>query len=210
MDTILENREHLSFNWHPGCVYHSGTSSDGRGNYSVGPIGRRGPGVTDAMIEEAIRKHVKPPIPSSLEVYIAFKNTATTKLIDDIVSGIKELNKTEDIHIKYIPYRCVTTMRVKKEFEEEDRKARAAHEEKEKAAYAFLSKFEELGGDVEDAGFPSYQTPEEWKEVESSKNDVSYAQLSVCCHSGTVFYQSLLKAGILDEAYPKWYAEGKY
>ena len=70
----------INISWHPGCFYEGGD------NYSVGPIGRLGPGVTE---EDLKKKITITKIPSSLVVYI---NTPTKELHDqffDVLTKIK-------------------------------------------------------------------------------------------------------------------------
>lgn len=208
LSSIIDNTDKLSFNWHPGCLHLGGD------RYSSGEIGMRGPGVTNEMIAKIKREWVKPKLPSTLVFYINFNNTATPELFNKIVEELKLLKALEgsegEISIEVTPMRKVVETKLRDEYFEENRKKEEEQKIKDAKINALLNQLGDLNYEVTDFEKDAFVTPNEWKEVTREYLDPKYARINVSCHFGTRFYKILHNEGILDSAYPEWYAKGKF
>lgn len=106
MDIFIKEEENLSYSWHPGCHF-MGLNSHGKANYTVGPIGRIGPGSTVPW--------TTPSLPSSLIFNITFKNTQDVNLYENVVKVLDNLANDDKIEvIKNKPMLIITKLGVKR------------------------------------------------------------------------------------------------
>ena len=203
MSVIFGNIDSIEFSWHPGCHWDENTW-----RYSYGQIGRLGPGVTDAMIEERRRNHKKPPVPEALQLYIRLKDGSDPALFELIGD---ELRTYTDISINFInPMRLIRECKTKDEFVkmEESRKAEIA--EKNRKIQEHIDALNALGVDTDEICGLNYEVEDEHQETTKEYYDVRSGRYDVCCRKGTQLYDGLAERGILEAVYPEWYAEGRY
>ncbi|CAK7994852.1 Hypothetical protein POVR1_LOCUS370 [uncultured virus] len=194
MELLLNNQE-LTFSWHPGCGHITGKE------YCVGPIGRRGP-------KELERQDELPPsIPSSLSFTISFIAECTGKTYDEVVKCLKDQEtKDPEIAVIYCEPRKIETRVVKAEFKEVHDLFVKQNQEindlvKQSAKLVTL-----LGCEVGESEYLR-EIPDEWFEMITT---IRYSPIEVRCHKNTNFYQFMLKNGILEQVFPKWFREGNY
>lgn len=204
MSAILNNLKHIDFSWHPGCIWHENTQK-----YTYGPIGRRGPGATDEMIEEQKRNHTKKPVPDSLQLYIKLKEVADPELFFSIERAL--LAASSDILVVNIcQMRREKEWKVKDEFVELENEAKAKVDELNKRVRVHIDALEELGVDTSDIEGFKYTVSDEHREIIKEYYNVQSGRFTLCCRKGTTLYDGLAECGILEAVYPKWYANGNY
>lgn len=204
MSAIFDNINSLDINWHPGCTWHLETST-----YTYGPIGRIGPGTTDAMIDEQIRNHKKLPVPSSLVLYIKLKEGSDPSLFVAIDEELKSMNNDIKI-INVYPMRLIKEWKVKEEFVELEKNIKAEINEKNIKIREHINALKALGVDVDEIEMSSHIIHDDHRESLKEYYDVTSGAFHVCCRKGTALYEGLAERGILEAVYPEWYAEGKY
>lgn len=201
MQLLLDRGDELNMDWHPGCIY------DGNGNYYYGPVGRRGPGVTD---EDLKNPFVVPSIPTCLQYTISLKNN-DAQLYKLIITALTDLKNSGDvIDVKMGGVRHVREkIKVKDECKEIVDKITLENNQLKDKFTSLADELDKLGCDTSDVGCPKYKLiPDEyfeWNEYDDYKTCIS-----VGCHNGTIFYKFLQKNGLLEKYFPQWYKDGKF
>ena len=210
MDLIVEilNRdENLAVCWNPGCYYR------GNGTYGVGPVGRYGPNTSREKVQEDRQRckelvaagiSVNTEIPCTLKI----RMTISKAEYDNLISERNKLFKDVE-YVFETGYKSVINPKYEEQkaaYEKNVKDFETVNEEFQK----FIDNCKQKGVNAEN--FPSknddifLQRPEEYFSVVDKDNGT----LEIRLHSQTDLYQYLLKEGILEQRYPKWYRNGEY
>ncbi|CAK7994851.1 Hypothetical protein POVR1_LOCUS369 [uncultured virus] len=193
MELLLNNQE-LTFSWHFGYSY------EGKKRYSLGPTFSIGPpgSATDLP---------PPRIPSVLSFTISFTPECTGKTYNEVVKCLKDQEmKDPEIAVIYNEPHKIETQVVKAEFQEVHDLFIKQNQEindlvKKSARLVTL-----LGCEVGESEYLR-KIPDEWFETITT---IKYDPIEVRCHKNTNFYQFMLKNGILERVFPKWFRDGNY
>ena len=106
--------------------------------------------------------------------------------------------------------RKVTTVKLKPEYEDVDRRKKSEDLYRIAEGERLLKLLSDLNIEVNVKNYHHYETPPEY--IESIRKDLDYQNAGLClvCHSGTPFYQAMYREGIIDQAIPSWYREGYF
>jgi len=198
MELLLENEDKLQLSWHPGCYYYNG-------KYTLGDIGRRGPGVTD---EDLKKPWVCQGVPSSISFNIRFKNKDDIDLFNKLLSIIKKL---EGIDVKFYD-NCLKKekIKIKDEFREKVDEIEERNKNVREKYLILIKQLEDLGCYLDSISGPKYeQISNDWYEWQESY-DATMVSINVLCHDNTHFYLFLKEHGILDKYFPEWYKLGNF
>lgn len=235
MEFFLTNEDKLDFSWHPGCSY-IGSTVPGWSNYtsypkkySVGPIGRIGPGCPGPSAAEIAAMPPNTEVPSALQLTIRLKEN-NKELFDGLTSLLKEQEglPNNDIEVDYPKPKCTKTkLSVKLDHVQEVAYLMKKNKRAEKIR-KYVERLKKLGyhcdhsnapcnGDYEGCDYhcthgmsvpETAPIPEEyfnWNEAYDYR-----VGFTVCCYDGTEFYKYLSDKGIFEKYYPEWYKNNKY
>lgn len=197
MELLLEKEAHLILSWHPGCYHIVGSS------YTVGPIGRRGPGITNTETSWVI-----PGIPSALQFHIKFLQTEQADY-DTLANAIQKLAETDQIKVDVSkPYDVKGKIGIKKCFQAIDENIKKQNKIITDKFISLCNELNFLGCNTDVIRPPHLITlPEECFDWIIRKD---YGSISVCCHKETEFYKILNSYGLLEKYFPKWYRDGNF
>jgi len=205
MDILLEHENDLDINWHPGC------SRMGHNTFSVGGIGRLGPGVS---MEEARKPITITEVPKCLVVYISIKKSVDSKkaiqlcdLLNECFNKLLEQGDGIEIKGRQIIKSSQKKIGVKMEFLDDYNKIAHENQKIRDKCNELIHQLESLGCAVNDASFPKLvQVPDEYY-IYENVTEVN-SRFDICCDSQTRFYQFLKDKGLLEKYFPEWYRNG--
>lgn len=189
---LLLNHPDLAFSWQP-YVFHLG-----KRNYAFGG--------TTAVYSRGNRPRNE-AIPSTVAFIISFPPNTSGKVYDEVAKCIrKQEAKDLEIAVIYNEPRKNETLVVKPEFKEVHDLFVKQNQEINDLVASSSKLVELLGCKVGESKYLR-DLPAEWFEMVTA---IQYTPISIRCHDKTDFYQFMLKNGILERVFPKWYREGNY
>ena len=196
MEILLDSEQDLICSWSPTCFFNGTT-------YIKGPIGRRGPGVTD---EDLKKPWICPGLPKSLIFSIRFNNNNV--LYEEVLHVLSTLKDKDQLQIDVIPPKTIKRqLGLKEEFKSKADEINEKNDEIREKVLLLVEQLEQLGCNCDDLMFPNYNIiPAEWYNWEED----TYASINVCCHNKTEFYMFLQGKGLLDKYFPEWYRKGNF
>lgn len=209
MDIILANRDKLEFTvdrdygYTPGKGYICGPRGyQGGPQYGghQGPnaaIGTPGSSKLVGFVSPDPEVEVKIPEGLMLEIKCG-DNKELLELLKENVHRLQE----KDVEIRVGAPQSITKWRIKPEYVEIDKQNILDDEARVEKAKDIIRGLLELNVTVDfyEINFNEYHTPQYYFEVESEETDYTNAGIYVLSHSGTKFYDTMLREGILRQA----------
>ncbi len=203
MNILLENEDKLNLSWSPNCFYI------GNGKYSVGPIGRLGPGVDPDNIPPWISPKVEDIECLSFFIFIKECNPYLYKQIKQAILGLED----ENIQIIYLDYRTIEEqVGVKEEYKETYKKCVLNNNRLDEEVERVLGELRKLVHLVELDYSINGKLPisYDWFIYEGKIDETRAAGMEIRCVKGTKFYQFLQDNGLVEKYYPAWYKKGNF